>query len=285
MAYLKYINACNNAQVQDFIPFYIETHQVGFIRPAFAHLLLKYSDTFIFETKGILLNPKIQGFKARTQAFSELIQDFFERKYLANIYNEAYPIYARGIAEPLCCIDRFSASYFGIRAFGQHLNGIVKTAKGVDLWIAKRAKGRVLFPDKLDNMVAGGLPYGITHQQNLIKEGFEEAGMSEDLCKKAHAVSVITYNAETEKGLRPDVLYCYDIILDDNFVPHCTDGEVQAFYRLPVEEVIDIVKNSEDFKLNCNLVIIDFLIRWGYIEPQDPNYVEIVTRLHTPLLV
>ena len=41
-----------------------------------------------------------------------------------------------------------------------------------------------------------------------------------------------------------------------------------------------IVKNSDDFKLNCNLVIIDFLVRHGYITPKDEDYLEIVRGLH-----
>lgn len=285
MSYLRHIKQCNNAQLEHFIPFYIDHYQVGFVRPAFITLLLKHTDYFILEKETFKLKEDIQGFQDRTAVFTQLIQQFIEQKLIKQFYNEPYPICAKGVVEPLCCIDRFSASYFGIRAFGQHLNGIVKTDKGVDLWIAKRAKDRVLFPQKLDNMVAGGLPYGKTPLQNLIKEGFEEAGMSAALCKKAHAVSVITYNAETEKGFRPDVLYCYDILLADDFVPKCTDGEVEAFYRLPVEEVMRLIKETDDFKLNCNLVITDFLIRWGYIEPQDPDYVEIITQLHPPLVV
>ena len=285
MKYLRHINACNNGNIHHFKPFYIEQHHVGFIRPAFAKLLFKHSKLFVFEQEQIRLNDKIQGFEQRTAAFTALIKDFIDLNIIQQYYNEPYPIVSQSHPEPFCCIDRFSASYFGLRAFGQHLNGVVETKNGLEMWIARRAKERVLFPNKLDNMVAGGLPYGKTAQQNLIKECAEEAGMSDSLTHQAKAVSVITYNAETKKGFRPDVIYCYDILLDEDFIPVRTDDEVECFYRWPIEKIIDIVKNTDDFKLNCNLVIIDFLIRWGYIEPQTANYVEISTRLRTPLAV
>lgn len=34
--------------------------------------------------------------------------------------------------------------------------------------------------------------------------------------------------------------------------------------RLPISEVARLVRETTDFKTNCNLVIIDFLIRHGY---------------------
>jgi len=35
------------------------------------------------------------------------------------------------------------------------------------------------------------------------------------------------------------------------------------------------------FKPNCDLVIIDFLVRWGYITPEDRDYIDIVKGLRT----
>jgi hypothetical protein len=43
--------------------------------------------------------------------------------------------------------------------------------------------------------------------------------------------------------------------------------------------VVARVRDSEDFKFNVNLVIIDFLIRHGYLGPDDPDYMEIAEGL------
>jgi hypothetical protein len=78
-------------------------------------------------------------------------------------------------------------------------------------------------------------------------------------------------------------MFCYDLELPEDFEPRCTDGEVETFYRLPVAEVIEIVQETEEFKLNCNLVIIDFLVRHGLISQEDMHYVAIVQGLRSPL--
>ena len=43
---------------------------------------------------------------------------------------------------------------------------------------------------------------------------------------------------------------------------------------------MDIIQNTDEFKLNCNLVIIDFLIRHGLLDPDQEAYVELVNSLH-----
>ena len=96
-------------------------------------------------------------------------------------------------------------------------------------------------------------------------------------------MGALSYNRVAQRGFRPDVLYCYDIELPGDFAPQNTDGEVEEFLLLPIEQVADIVRDTDDFKLNCNLVIIDFLIRHGLIVPEDPDYLELATGLRTPV--
>ena len=57
------------------------------------------------------------------------------------------------------------------------------------------------------------------------------------------------------------------------------DGEVEAFQRLTVTEVADIIQHSDRFKDNCNLVIIDFLIRHGHLAPEQAGYLELLAGL------
>jgi hypothetical protein len=49
---------------------------------------------------------------------------------------------------------------------------------------------------------------------------------------------------------------------------------------MPIDEVAAIVRDTEQFKFNCNLVIIDFLVRHGLIGPDEPDYVAIAQGLH-----
>lgn len=43
-----------------------------------------------------------------------------------------------------------------------------------------------------------------------------------------------------------------------------TDGEVESFKLIPVENVANVIRRTCFFKPNCSLVILDFLFRHGY---------------------
>jgi hypothetical protein len=51
---------------------------------------------------------------------------------------------------------------------------------------------------------------------------------------------------------------------------------------LPIAEVMAIVHDSDQFKLNCNLVIVDFLIRHGLIGPEHEEYLALSSGLRQP---
>ena len=55
------------------------------------------------------------------------------------------------------------------------------------------------------------------------------------------------------------------------------DGEVESFQRLPLKEVADAVARTDEFKDNCNLVIISFLVRHGLQKPELPGYLGTVS--------
>src|SRR6185437_8521013 len=140
-------------------------------------------------------------------------------------------------------------SYFGVRAYGVHLNGWRRDGGALRLWVGRRAADKKVAPDKLDNLVAGG----------------------------------IGYRMETQQGLRDDVLFLYDLEVPAEFVPVNTDGEIVAFSLMDAAEVLERVRSTDDFKFNVNLVIIDFALRRGLIAPSDPDYLNLVTGLRRPL--
>lgn len=56
---------------------------------------------------------------------------------------------------------------------------------------------------------------------------------------------------------------------------------MESFQLMPVEEVAELVRDTTEFKDNCNLVIIDFLIRHGIIKPDQPDYLALLTGLRS----
>jgi len=263
----------------------INGQTVGRLRPAFAQQLRQWPQLFRVAEGGVELRLPQADLAGRSAAFAEVLKALDEQGVISHLHGEQYEATPGGRGEGVVRIDRAAAPYFGTRAFGQHINGYVRDGDRLKLWIGRRSADRRIFPGYLDNMVAGGLPATLGLMENLEKECWEEAGIPRDLALRAVPVGAVTYYADDEKGFKPDTLYCYDLELPAGFRPGCTDGEVETFYLLPVEEVMEIVRDSHEFKLNCNLVVIDFLVRHGYLGPEHPDYLEIVAGLHPALPV
>ena len=62
----------------------------------------------------------------------------------------------------------------------------------------------------------------------MIKECWEEAGVPQDLARKAQPVGFVSYVSMSDQGLKPDVLFCYDLELPEDFLPKPQDGEVRS---------------------------------------------------------
>jgi hypothetical protein len=53
-------------------------------------------------------------------------------------------------------------------------------------------------------------------------------------------------------------------------------AQVEEFMLWPVQRVAEVVAGGTEFKTNCNLVIIDFLLRHGLLSPDQPGYLQLV---------
>ncbi len=279
MSYLDHIRACNRRDLANYAPFSVDGTRVGWIRHDRVGVLLDHPGVFLEDGSGIALAPGLDGFEARSAAVAEVVDRLDVDGHIRRVRNEDYPVATTFGAEPFFRLDRGAVPFFGVRAYGVHLNGFVRTAGGIDMWVGRRADDKAVAPGKLDNMVAGGQPIGLTVEENLIKECAEEASLDEAAARRAVAVGAITYCVEFPEGLKPDVQFCYDLELPDDFRPVSGDGEHSDFYRMPLAEVARIVRETEEFKFNCNLVVIDFLVRHGYLTAADPDYLTIVSEL------
>ena len=116
-------------------------------------------------------------------------------------------------------------------------------------------------------------------QATLIKEADEEASLPPELAARAVPVGALSYRMEVEQGLRDDVLFLYDLEVPSGFTPRNQDGEIVEFRLMPAHEVMARVRDGDDFKFNVNLVIIDFALRHGLVDAEDPDYLDLVTGL------
>ncbi|OCH94619.1 nudix hydrolase 20 [Obba rivulosa] len=190
-------------------------------------------------------------------------------------------------------MERAACALFGVVTYGVHLtiyeddasaNGSASSCK---IWVPTRSRTKQTWPGYLDNSVAGGIPSGLGAFESLVKEAMEEASIEGRVVEKhAKQTGSVAYFFRTDAGwLQPEVQYIYDMRIPpgadpEAFRPKPLDGEVESFELLPLSEVAVRMRTGL-FKRNCALVLVDFMVRHGYLTTEnEPNYLEIVSRLH-----
>lgn len=283
--YYRWIEQLNDPIPNDHLPWTIEHQTVGYLEPRFAqHLCQHWPEHFQQHPDAVHFTAKPNAKPDETnEILATIAQQLADQGWTPGYWSEAYPLTHESLQQPLAHIDRAASARFGSLSFGQHLNGLVRKPDGLYLWLGQRAADRVHAPGKLDQLVAGGLPVNTSLKDNLAKECGEEAAIPAQLAAQAQPCGSISYIKHSERGLRRDTLYCYDLELPEHFQPQCTDGEVEKFHLLPIAQVAQIVRDSDDFKANCNLVILDLLIRHGLLDPEHPDYNRINQGLHRDL--
>jgi len=254
--FLRHVRACNNARLPgDRLLFRIGAAPVGWVAPAFAQALAALP-SIDAGPDGLTLGdpaalPAIAHKMAESGHYRWRREEFDVRS------SPADPVLAR--------IDRGAIPSFGIQATCVHMNGLVRRPDGLHVWVARRARDKLLDPGKLDHIVAGGVPAGLTPLETLVKEAGEEAAIPPQLAAQAREVAQFSYAMERPEGLRRDHLYCFDLTLPADFIPHAADGEVESFELWPLERVAQTVRATDDFKFNVNLVLIDLLVRERFV--------------------
>jgi 8-oxo-dGTP pyrophosphatase MutT (NUDIX family) len=250
----RHIAACNNAVLPGArLPLFTGGAPIGWLDPALMDAVLTLGAAR--HGDGVEIVPD------RLQAIAAMLAEAGHFQWR----NEAFDVRAMPGGPVLTVLDRGALPAFGVQAVGVHLNALVRRADGLFLWVARRAADKLLDPGKLDHLVAGGVPAGLSPMEALIKEAEEEAGLPAALLAGARQVAIIEYAMERTEGLRRDRLYCYDVEIPDGFVPEARDGEVAGFELWPMSDVVTRVRDTDDFKFNVNLVLINLFQRHGLI--------------------
>lgn len=265
---------------------------LGYIVPLVAQELSRFKDVFVFTSKTITIHHNLDTIDKRNQAFARVASDLKQNGFIKGWRDELFTIYYP-THEPYLLVERAFSPLLGIVMYGIHVNGYIPSHLSSDgeikFWIPKRSKTKSTYPGMLDNTIGGGIgyPYGVF--ETVVKESYEEAGFDKSFIikntKAAGTVSYIFCDLETEYDqsiglVQPEVQYIYDLVCDETVAPKPIDNEAESFHLMTFKQVWENVVNGQ-FKPNCALIIIDFLIRHGYITSEtEPDYIEILSRLH-----
>ena len=282
MSFCDHIRTCNNYDPSLVVPLTAGSARIGLLRRDNAEALRRFPDVFTVTERRVELVAR-GDITAVSRAVDAVVDALVAERHIPKWRNESFDVAPRWGATPVFRLDRGAVPFFGTRAYGVHLNGYLRRGETLDLWVGRRSPGKQIAPNKLDNLVAGGIgnDYGVG--ETLLKEGEEEASIPRSLMSRAISAGAVSYRMETRLGIRDDVLFVYDLEMPADFVPENRDGEIVHFEVMPVSAVLERIRTTSDFKFNVNLVILDFALRHGLLSPDDPEYLDVATGLHRPL--
>ena len=282
MSFADHIRLCNSYNPARVVPLLAGERRIGLLLRQNAEALRPFGAAFAVERDCVRL-VATGDCASVSAAVDEVVNALVAENRVRKWRNETFDVAARWGELPIFRLDRGAVPFFGVRAYGVHLNGYRREREQTLLWVGRRAPDKHVAPDKLDNLVAGGIGNGHGVFDTLIKECDEEAGLPEALAARATPAGAVTYRMENNEGIRDDVLFVFDIEVPADFAPKNSDGEIARFDLMPAVSVIERIRTTNDFKFNVNLVVLDFAVRHGLIGPDDPEYLDVASGLHRPL--
>lgn len=265
----RHIDACNNiTSPAGLIPFRIGTTQVGWVSPDLAQALTFRPRDFHFDADGVAMAGRLRSPGARSEALAQALPSLAAGGFL-RIRRELFDVRETTDGPVLATLDRGALPAFGVMSQGVHVNGIVRRADGLHLWVGVRSRDKAVAPGQLDNIVAGGIPSGLSPDECLVKEAEEEASLPPGLAATARRAGRVSYVMRNAEGLRRDVLHVYDLEIPEGVTPQPNDDEVERFELWPAARVLDAVRRTDEVKFNVNLVLIDLFLREGLV--MDPD--------------
>jgi 8-oxo-dGTP pyrophosphatase MutT (NUDIX family) len=136
------------------------------------------------------------------------------------------------------------------------------------MWLGRRSATKATDPGMLDNVVAGGIGWGLGVRATLAKECWEEAGIPAGLAARAIAGRTVQVLCSLPEGTQSEQIFVYDLPLPSDFVPHNQDGEVAEHLLAGVPEVIGWLR-AGDATMDASLAMLDTLLRHGWLAAAD----------------
>jgi len=260
------------------LPFYVREHLVGWLRPSFADRLRRWPHVFEAGDAFVTMRARPDTPAGRTSAIAEVTKDLAHDGVIGGWRNELVSVAERYGAPELMRIERAATRPFGLLAHGAHVNAFTRIGGRVHVWIARRSADKPIDPDKLDNLVGGRISAGMSVDETLRKEAWEEAGIPPALLEDLNCVSAVHVEYSVPDGLHREILFVHDLWLPPDFKPVNQDGESSEIRRFPLEDVTQELLSGE-FTLDAGAVMIDGLLRLGAVLPEDPQYLDLLRLL------
>ena len=260
------------------LPFYVREHIVGWLRPSFHDLLRRWPHVFEVSDAFAALRATPDTPAGRTAAMADVARELARDGVVRGWRDEQVSVAERHGAPELFRVERALSRHFGFVAYAAHLNGFTRIGGRTHVWISRRSSNKAIDADKLDNLVGGRIAAGMSVDETLRKEAWEEAGIPPALLGDLNCAGAVRVEYSVPEGLHREILFVHDLWLPPDFKPVNQDGEVSEIRLMPVEEVIqEILAGS--VTLDAGAVMVDGLLRLGAMPPEDPQYLDLLRML------
>jgi hypothetical protein len=279
MSLLDRIRFCQHRDVTRFRRFVVAGAPVGWVAHSLAERLRAFAHVFRVESDAVHVHEALDSCERRTRTVAEVLERLRGEGWFPGWRDEEFGVATAFRATPLMRIERAAARGFGVRMYCVQVNGVATHDGRRQAWIARRSPSKPIGPGKLDQVVGGAVPFGLSAAETLVKECAEEASIGPALARRARPTGAVAFLRQEGEISDDEVMFNYDLELPADFVPVNADGEVAGFELWPLARLRQVLAESDDFLFDVALSLIDFLVRHGVIRPDDPDYVDIAEGL------
>src|SRR5215510_1174652 len=186
MSFRDHIRRCNSYEPMRAVPLFAGNDRIGLLRRENAEALARFSDTFAVDRNRVRLRAS-GDVETVSRAVDTVVDALVAEHRVPKWRNETFDVAPRWGMRPVFRLDRGAVPFFGTRAYGVHLNGYLREGDGdtLRLWVGRRSPDKQIEPNKLDNLVAGGIGNGHGADETLVKEAEEEASIPPGLIRHA----------------------------------------------------------------------------------------------------
>ncbi|MBV8045588.1 MAG: DUF4743 domain-containing protein [Paludibacterium sp.] len=260
---LDYLARVTQVDLSAFSPLYFGPTQLGWVNAEWRARLLA-GESQLFAAEGERLCCLAEGsYQDISAALAAAARRWQAAGWLNGWRDENFQA-CREDGTPLFELERAAFRPLGLTSRAVHLNGLSRMADGeVRMWLGRRSPHKAVDPNRMDNMVGGGVAAGETIATARAREGWEEAGLSAALLAEARQDTLLLAERPVARGLHREWLHVFDIWLPLGVVPCNQDGEVAEHCCLPLAEVESLLVAGR-FMIDAALVAADCLARLGY---------------------
>lgn len=246
-----------------FIPLFLAGHRLGWVNAQWRERLLQHEADLFSERDGALHALEDGDFASRSAILAAAAKRWHDAGWFDGWRNELFTAFLPD-GTPCFEMERSAFRTLGLTSRAVHLNGLQRLPDGeVRMWIGRRSPFKNVAPNRLDNLMGGGIAAGESVELALEREAWEEAGIPAGKLALLPQQALLLAERPVARGLHREWLHVFDVWLDAAEVPRNQDGEVAEHILMPLAEVEQHLINGQ-FMSDAALVAADCLARLGY---------------------